>query len=53
LNDEHWDPQTLSPAMARKVPETKLLLDSKGVEFGQSKPLLVDIPLEKVGKAHG
>jgi hypothetical protein len=49
LNDETWDPKVLFPQLLAQVPETKTLKDE--IPFAKGKPLLVDIPLEKVGKA--
>jgi hypothetical protein len=48
LNDEHWDPQSLFPDLLEKVPPSTLLDET--IPMAKGKPLLVDIPLESVGK---
>jgi hypothetical protein len=49
LNHEDWDPHSIAPQIVKKVPQTELL--EEGIRFEKAKPLLVDVPLEKIGKS--
>jgi hypothetical protein len=49
MNNTQWIPQQLSPTLIDKVPKTNTL--DKNIAFAKAKPLLVDIPIERVGKA--
>jgi hypothetical protein len=49
LNDKDWGPRDLFPDLIHRVPESKKLSDD--TPYKEAKPLLVDIPIERVGKA--
>ena len=49
LNHKDWDPSKINSPNQSKILPPKLLDSS--IKFGQAKPMMVDIPLEKFGKA--
>jgi hypothetical protein len=50
LIDNNWEPQQLFPNLIHEVPDTKV--SSADTPYAKAKPLLVDIPVEHVGKAY-
>jgi hypothetical protein len=49
LNHKSWDPSSIFPSMIRKVPKTEIM--GEKVPYAKARPLLVDVPLEKVGSS--
>jgi hypothetical protein len=49
MNDATWDPMELYPKLLEQVPNTETMGDD--IPFTQGRALLVDIPIERVGKA--